>query len=150
VTGEWSESSTKPGKSEGFPVTATGSERFIGCMITLIRDGGWSMFVILAFGLAALLTAASYAIRPDAVREGFLQWMSRAVLWAIFCGIASDFATVCHYVAHDSSLTGDQLARIVLEGVGESMSPAIVGFAFLALVALLTAVGRRRIDASRL
>jgi hypothetical protein len=123
-------------------------------MLTLFRDGGWSMFIILAFGLAALLTAASHAIRPDPVREGFLQWMSRALFWAVLCGITSDLATLCHYAAQDSgaqgeALTSDMRARIALQGFGESMSPAIMGFAFLALIALLTAVGRRRIDASR-
>jgi hypothetical protein len=118
-------------------------------MLTLIRDGGWSMFVILAFGLAALLTAASYAIRPDPAREGFLQWMSRAVLWAVLCGLASNFATVCAVLAHDETLSTEMQRRILFEGSAESLSPAIMGFALLALVALLTAVGRRRIDASR-
>jgi len=116
------------------------------------------MYFILALGAAALLVAASQAARPDAAREGFLKWISRALLWATLCGIAFDIATTCRFVASDKALAyfaagegsnGTTRARVLIEGVAESMSPAIVGFAFLAIVALLAAVGRRRLDANR-
>jgi len=122
-------------------------------MLTFFRDGGWSMFVIVAFGAAGLLTAASHAARPDATREGFIRWISQALVWATLCGIASDFAAVGKYLGSDSPLgtapEQPQLARILLEGFAESMSPAVMGFAFLALIALLAGVGRRRLDAAR-
>jgi hypothetical protein len=117
-------------------------------MLTFFRDGGWSMFVIVAFGAAGLLTAASHAARPDAAREGFIRWISQALLWATLCGIASDLAAVGQYVSSGKVEAG-QMARIVCEGFAESMSPAVMGFALLALIALLAGVGRRRLDAAR-
>lgn len=116
-------------------------------LVTLFRDGGWSMFLVVIFGLVALATAAYYAARPDDRHEGFLKWMSRATFWSVVGGMASDFATTFHYACDVED--ANQRGRIVLEGAAESFSPAIMGFTFLALVALLTAVGRRRLDGRR-
>lgn len=105
------------------------------------------MFVIVGFGFLTLASAAFYAARPSGAHEGFLKWMSRAVLWATLTGIASDLGTTCHYTARIED-AGDR-ARTTLQGISESMSPAVMGFAFLALAAFLGAVGRRRMDARR-
>jgi hypothetical protein len=116
-------------------------------LYTLFREGGWSMFGIVLLGLVALATSAYYAARPDAQHEGFLKWMSRATFWSVMVGMASDFATTFHAACEIED--ANQRSRIALEGSAESLSPAIIGFAFLTLVALLTAVGRRRLDAKR-
>jgi Na+/proline symporter len=91
--------------------------------------------------------AAHFAARPDARREGFLAWMSAATLWATLAGVTSDVAATLYHTA--SVADADERGRLVLEGLAESMSPAIVGFALLALVAMLVAVGRRRFEARR-
>jgi hypothetical protein len=39
-----------------------------------------------------------------------------------------------------------QAAHMIVEGFAESTSPGILGFSFLAVTAMLTAVGRRRLD----
>ena len=116
-------------------------------LLTLFREGGWSMFMILLLGFVALATAAFYAARPDARHEGFLKWMSRAVLWSILAGMCSDMATVFHATnaIEDTSLR----TQITMVGAAESLSPGIMGFVLLALVAMLTAVGRRRLDARK-
>jgi hypothetical protein len=109
------------------------------------RDGGWSMFVIEVFGLITLGSACFYAARPDGRHEGFLKWMSRAVLWSTLAGLASDVGATCH---HTFTLQdANERSRAITEGVAESMSPPIMGFALLAVIAFLTAVGRRRLDA---
>jgi hypothetical protein len=133
-------------------------------MMTLFRDGGWSMYYVVGFGFVALGAAAYFAARPTARHEGFIEWMSRALLWAILAGICSDVGTVMREAsakmgeAHLRMLGEDvvgQVAdsetrtRIICEGLAESLSPGIVGFAFLGVVALLAAVGRRRLDAMR-
>jgi hypothetical protein len=133
-------------------------------MMTLFRDGGWSMYFVVGLGFVALTQAAYFASRPHATHEGFLKWISRALLWAILTGICSDIGTVMavgaqrmgtiHEKMLDEGIAG-QLAdsetrtRIICQGISESLSPGIVGFAFLAVVAMLTAVGRRRLDAKR-
>jgi hypothetical protein len=116
-------------------------------LYNLFRDGGWSMFGVVSFGLVALATAAFYAARPDAKHEGFLKWVSRATFWSILAGMCSNFATVFRYVCELDD--ANRRAQIILEGSAESLSPGIMGFTLLALTALLTAVGRRRLDARR-
>ena len=114
-------------------------------MIEFFKDGGWSMFVILLFGFVALASAAYFAARPDGKHEGFLKWMSRAVLWSTLAGITSDFAAVFHYTTNITD--ADERGRTILQGAAESMSPAVMGFVFLSLTAFLAAIGRRRLDA---
>ncbi len=113
----------------------------------LFRDGGWSMFAVVLFGLVALATAGFYAARPDARHEGFLKWMARATLWSILAGMCSDFATVFSVVCQIDDW--NKRSQILFEGSAESLSPGIMGFVLLSLTALLTAVGRRRLDARR-
>lgn len=106
------------------------------------------MWFILALGFIALATAFWYALRPDDKHLSFLEWVSRAILWTSIGGICLDFSTVAHNVAA-MEIDSEHRWRIVLQGFGESMSPGVMGFAFLAIVAVLTAVGKRKLDASK-
>jgi hypothetical protein len=117
-------------------------------MITLFKEGGWSMWFILALGFAAVATAFWYALRPAEKHLGFLEWMSRAILWIGVGGVLLDFSTVAHNVAA-MEIDSEQRWRIVLQGFGESMAPGVMAFSFLGIVAVLTAIGRRKHDASR-
>ena len=117
-------------------------------MLTLFRNGGFPMFFILFFGAVALVTAFWFAVRPSDRHEGFIKWMARATLYATLSGTLADFLAVMRYVVNNK-VQGEQRALILCEGFGESLSPGIMGFSFLALVALMTAVGRRRLDARR-
>ncbi len=105
------------------------------------------MFVIMAFGVLTVASAAFYAARPDGRREGFLRWMSVAILSSTLVGVASDVGATFRFTC--AIQDADQRSRTVLEGMAESMSPAVMGFAFLAVAAFLTAVGRRRLDGLR-
>ncbi|MGZ3448425.1 MAG: hypothetical protein ACXVEF_02435 [Polyangiales bacterium] len=115
-------------------------------MYTMFRNGGFPMFFILAFGLIALGTAFGYAIKPVRDRESFVRWMALATLASVFCGTAADLAAVASYVA-SHAMEPARMCAIVIEGIGESMSPSILGFSILSLVALMMAVGKRRLDA---
>lgn len=110
----------------------------------LFTDGGWSMWFILLFGFVALATAAWFAMRPSRAHPGFIGWMGAATLFSVFAGLCSDMGTVLFVVAKIED--ANERGRIICEGFAESMSPCIMGFALLSLVALLTAVGRRRLD----
>jgi len=118
-------------------------------MWTLFKEGGFAMFIVLAFGGVALCAAFWFALRPSERHVGFLKWMSKAILYSSIGGILVDFSTVTHYVAGAEDIASDMRTRIVLEGFGESMAPGIMGFTFLALVAMLAAVGQRRLDAQK-
>ena len=115
-------------------------------MWDLFRAGGFPMFFVVAFGLTALITAFSYAMRPAPEREKFVRWMGLATIASVICGTAADLATVAHYVA-SHSLEGARMSAIVIEGIGESMSPAIFGFSILSMAAAMIAVGKRRVSA---
>jgi hypothetical protein len=114
-------------------------------MIKLFTDGGWSMWFILLFGFVALATAGWFSMRPSKTQIGFIKWMGTATLFSILAGFCSDMGTVLFAVVkiEDTNLRG----QVICEGFAESMSPGIMGFVILSLVALLTAVGRRRLDA---
>jgi hypothetical protein len=115
-------------------------------MLTIWRNGGFPMYFILAFGIIALATAFVFAVKPEREREGFVRYMAAATLFSVFSGTVADFAAVAHYVAnHD--LEGRTMAKLVITGFGESMSPGIIGFPILSLVWLMLAVGKRRLDA---
>jgi hypothetical protein len=117
-------------------------------MLKLIHEGGFPMFFIMGFGFVALATAFVFAARPTAAHERFISWMALATLGAVLCGTCADLATVFHVVAR-KPLDADERTRILLVGLGESMAPGVLGFAILSLVALMLAVGKRRLDAKR-
>jgi len=117
-------------------------------MLTLFRNGGFPMFFILGFGFLALATAFWYALRPDEKVRGFIDYLSKATLYSTLCGTCTDVATVCFAVAQNP-MDPEQRTRMILEGLGESLSPGIMGFALLSLIALLVAVGQRRYAARR-
>lgn len=118
-------------------------------MLTLIRNGGWPMFFILAFGAITLATSFWYALRPSARQEGFIRFMGHATLFATLSGMFAAMAQVFYYIASKEP-PQDQRFLILCEGMGESLSAPILGFSFLALVALMSAVGKRRLDAREL
>lgn len=113
-------------------------------MLDLFRAGGFPMFFIVGFGLVTMITAFSYAMRPAPEREKFVRWMGLATIASVICGTAADLAAVAHYVA-TRSIEGGRMGAIVIEGIGESMSPAIFGFSMLSLAAAMIAVGKRRV-----
>jgi hypothetical protein len=113
-------------------------------MLTLIRNGGFPMFFILAFGLIALAAAGWYAFRPNARSLGVIVWMGGATLFATLMGTVADLGTVAYAV---SAMIGQGMKdwhAVIIEGFAESMSPGIMGFALLSMIALVTAVGKAR------
>jgi hypothetical protein len=113
-------------------------------MLTLIRNGGFPMFFILAFGAIGLATSAWYAYRPNARSYAFVCWMGLTTLFTTLMGVAADIGATCLYMARAAEANAPLWQAHIIEGFGESMSPPIMGFAFLAMTSLLTAVGRAR------
>ncbi len=113
-------------------------------MLTLIRNGGFPMFFILAFGLLALAAAGWFAFRPNPRSQGFIVWMGAATLFATFMGTAADLGATAFATASMITKGATDWHAILIEGFAESMSPGIMGFALLAMTALVTAVGKAR------
>jgi hypothetical protein len=112
-------------------------------MLTLIREGGFPIYAVLLFGLLDLLMAGVFAARGDRRCVGTIVALGVATALSILGAVASDIAAVGH---HALSVCDPRagLPACLLTGLAESMSPAIVGFTLLSLVAMLTALGLSR------
>jgi hypothetical protein len=125
-------------------------------MLTLFREGGFSMFFILGFGFVGLGWAAWYAAMGRPRRLGFVRGMMAATLFSTAMGVATDLGTVFKVVSglgDDLSPARQAMGRdlehrtdILLKGLSESMAPAVMGFALLAVASLLLAVGAARTE----
>jgi hypothetical protein len=114
-------------------------------MLTLFVEGGFPMWFLLAFGLATLVFAARFALAPArrALRTTFA--LASGTALATLTAMCADVAAVGHgapgYLKTHPETT---LVDALLQGVAESMSPCIVGFAMLSLAALIVALGYQR------
>jgi hypothetical protein len=116
-------------------------------MIEFFMAGGVSMWFLLLFGALTLAGAVLFARRPDATRLGAVKALSVATLCSVGAGTASDFAAVGYNVPQHFA-DEPNIHMIVLTGIAESMSPAILGFAILSIAWLIVAVGHRRLRAA--
>jgi hypothetical protein len=115
-------------------------------MLQLFREGGWAMFFVLAFGSLAFIAAVVFAARPHPGRIDVVRALTRATVFSIAAGIVADVAAVCSHVpANPEWANSPKIHLILLQGLGESMAPGILGFTILSLVWLVMAVGHRRL-----
>lgn len=122
-------------------------------MWTLIRNGGVPpMLFILFTGLVGLAAAFHFALRARRQSLGFVKGMALATLFGTLAASCADVGATL-YAAEKTfakaASEAEALPRamhVVAEGLAESTSPGILGFSFLALIAMLVAVGRRRLD----
>ena len=63
-------------------------------MLELFEAGGFSMFGVVGFGLAALVASALFARRPRLDKLGFIAGMALATGFMSLAGTAMDFAKV--------------------------------------------------------
>lgn len=113
-------------------------------MMTLMREGGFPMIFILIVGLVGLTEAALMAARPDRRRLRRLLGYGLALFATTLAGTAAALGAVFH--ALPAQFADDpKLHLVLLQGLGESMSPGILGFAFIALIALVGGVGAGRL-----
>ena len=117
--------------------------------IELMQEGGAGMLVLVGIGVVALVTAFLFAVRPSTEQVGFLKWMSRALAAASLTCFLLDVASTLHAVASKADIDPQLATRIIEQGFSESCAPGVLGGAFLTLVALLAAVGQRRLDARK-
>ncbi len=117
-------------------------------MFAFIRSGGVPIWIVILFGLLTLAAAATLIIRPDQGRVAQIRALCRATLYATLAGVTSCLAAVMHNVpAHPEWWAGGKIHLAVMTGLGESLSCGILGFSFIGLAWLATAVGLRRLAA---
>jgi hypothetical protein len=121
-------------------VTAAGGRGCTG-MQNIFLAGGFPMVFILVFGAAAIALASSYAFTLRQGRKSGALWTMLATLLATLAGVALDMAATCNHITSAASVN----VQALLTGLGESLSPAILGCTLLAVAALITAIGVQRV-----
>lgn len=110
--------------------------------------GGFPMVVIVVFGLLGVVNAARFAWAPGPGRVGYQVALGLAILFAGVGGMAIDLVTVATQVpAHPEWIAEAGLGLLVLQGVGESLTPVVLASGVLMAQALLVAAGLRRLHA---
>jgi uncharacterized membrane protein len=114
-------------------------------MMTLFREGGFPMWFLLVFGTLLLISGARFAMRPEAARLRVTLALGAATLFTMITAISADLATVGHQVPNYLARHPEtSLTTALLQGVAESLSPAILGSTLLTLAALFIALGFHR------
>jgi hypothetical protein len=111
-------------------------------------NGGWPMWFLLVVGALAVIAAADFAWRPDPTRLERIRALARAEAWGVVTGTAAAFGAVGLQIPSNPEWAHNpDIHLLVLQGFGESMSPALLGGAVLSVVALLCAAGHGRMQA---
>lgn len=113
-------------------------------MLTLFREGGFPMYVILALGVAAIGAGLRAVTAPTEGRLQLVRHLGRAALYATLVGLAAALGAVFHHAPTFASEHQMDLREVILQGLGEAMSPAILGFTMLSIVAVFRAVAEKR------
>jgi hypothetical protein len=113
----------------------------------LIRAGGWSMWFVLLNGGAALVAAAVFVWKADLRRLALVRALTWSTVFSVLSGLCANFVAVMWHCSRREELAhAPDLHLTVMEGLGEAVTPGILGFAMLSLVWLMVAVGTRRVQ----
>lgn len=105
------------------------------------------MWFVLALGLITLAAAASFARRPSPARKDAVKSFSLATSLIVISSVCLDLAAVGSKIPADPQWQGNpRLPLAVMEGISESLAPAILGFTLLSLVWIVMAIGQRRLE----
>lgn len=113
-------------------------------MVEFFRIGGYSMFAVLACGLAGLLVALYATGRPSEPRIVLAKRLAIAELFFALSGYASNVAMTLVTVAEENP-PGDGFRVMLATGLYESLSPVIMGLSFIALTELAVAIAAYRL-----
>jgi hypothetical protein len=107
------------------------------------QAGGWAMYFILAFGVAAVYGAARFLWQGHAAFERFSRTMMLTTGLSALFGFFVGMILVAGYIGEHAK-TLDERVAILIEGTGESLNNLTLGLLLTTLSCLLIAVGQRR------
>ena len=115
-------------------------------MIEFMRLGGFSSWIVLLFGLITLVAAGLYLWRPEQRKLGILRGMTVATAFSVLSGLSANLAAVMFNVSQNPKWAkSPDMPLLVMTGIGESLTTAILGFTVLSVAWLLGAIGNRRL-----
>lgn|SRR5690349_14367760 len=118
-------------------------------MVHFIRAGGYPIWIVMALSLPMLYLAVRFAISIDARRLAMLRGLTWAQLFAVGSGVASNVLAVFWHIGRDDEAIKDPLQPLFI-GLGEALTPAVLGLSILTVVWILISFGLRRSPKSEL
>lgn len=118
-------------------------------MIHFIRAGGVPIWIVMAISVPLLYLGVRFAIAADARRLAIIRALTWAQIAALVSGVASNIIMVMWHVGRDLEPDESPLPPLFI-GLGESLTPAVIGPSILAVVWILVAFGLRRAPRSDL
>jgi hypothetical protein len=116
-------------------------------MADFMMAGGWSMWFVLGLALAALVSAALFVARADLGKLALVRALTWSTLLGAGAGLFANVAAVMTRAANDPEMsTSPDLHLMIMQGLAEAVTPAILGFSILSISWLLVAVGTRRVQ----
>ncbi|MEO8183951.1 MAG: hypothetical protein ABI895_34445 [Deltaproteobacteria bacterium] len=110
-------------------------------------EGGWAMWFVLALALITVLAAVGFARRPGSARKEAVCSFSRATSLVIVSAVSLNLAAVGSKIPNNPEWANSpRMPLMVMEGISESLAPAILGFTLLSLAWLVMAIGQRRLS----
>lgn len=116
-------------------------------MLQFFINGGFPMWFVLLFGLASLVGATVFAVRPGEHGLGSVRAIAWATAFASVAGFIAGVAVTFSACAQLPDAEQAQWYRYALQGLSESSSNLILGASLLALTWLVIAIGLRRLAA---
>lgn len=114
-------------------------------MMAFMQAGGLGIWFVLIFGLLTGAASVGFVLHPDPRREALVQALSRAAVFSVLAAVSANLATVAWQVPqHAEWSKSPDMPLIVMTGIAESLTPAILGFSLLGIAWFITAFGVRR------
>ncbi|MBT8495271.1 MAG: hypothetical protein KJO07_19650 [Deltaproteobacteria bacterium] len=115
-------------------------------MIEFLKAGGIPVVFVLLFSVVTVGAGALYSFAPNERRLGFVRAMTATTLFSVLTAVAANLAAVFHKVPNTPEWAeSPDMPLIVMVGIGEAITPAILGFAALSISWLMMSVGIRRL-----
>lgn len=118
-------------------------------MVDFIRAGGYPIWIVIALAVPSLILAVRFAIAVDARKLAMLRALTWAQVFAVTSGVAADVMSVMYSIGRDEELVRDPLPALFI-GLGEALSPAVLGLSVLTVMWILITFGLRRMARSEL
>ena len=118
-------------------------------MVHFLRAGGVPTWIVIALSVPMLYLGVRFAIAADARRLAILRALSWAQLAAVGGGVASNIVAVMWYLGRGLEPGESPLPGLFI-GLGEALTPAVLGLVLLSVVWMLVAFGLRRAPRSDL
>ena len=104
------------------------------------------MLVVIGFGVITLLLAVKHFVRPSERRISMVKMMSIATVFSICAAVSANAAVVMTRVPnHPEWSVSPKVNLVVMTGLGEALTPAIIGFTLLSIAWIFVTSGFRKL-----